>query len=284
MGKALAILARRTAQCQLQQIVPSTVGQATQAAMNEPADIIESTEGQTTAKSKMSSGLIYAVNKVFKKEASVQNEALKKEASFLNPEQPNVKTNRRQAFVPQTLKDMADQLEIRPEGVCMLMALAKQTGHWLQDVWTAKKDTLLNAGVKAGRAVRYIEFLLKCGEDFSYVARTKITALKAQALATNQNSQSSAAAQPPVAATAQVNAQANHAEDADADAEEPLKAIAKAARYKRFKHVSKSIQVRIYEGSAEVTDGIQSALRGGWSQMKQIYMDIALGNLVEVPQ
>lgn len=60
--------------------------------------------------------------------------------------------------------------------------------------------------------------------------------------------------------------------------------MAKASRHKRFRHVSKAVTVRVFDGTAEVIAGAKSVILGGWSQMQQIYLDIVLGNLVEVRQ
>jgi len=122
---------------------------------------------------KMSDGL-YRVNKVFKKEASFKKDAF----SFTPENQPQAKQpNHGQQTLPRIPADLLPlqaDLGIHPFGICKLMALAKAANQRLQDVWIAKRDQILNAQAREGRAVRYFEFLLQCGEDFSYVAKQKL--------------------------------------------------------------------------------------------------------------
>jgi hypothetical protein len=281
--KALDIV-QRLANRQLgQQNANAAVTHSRAPIADKPEDILDQDEKNSAVEPELSSGHIYAVNKVFiKKEASLQNEALKREASFEKASNPNGQNPPKQARVPASLKDLCDLLDILPEGVCALMASAKQKGHWLQDVWTAKKETLLNSGAKGGRAVKYFEFLLNCGEDFSYVARTKISAMQTASTTRATTTQST-----PTTTSTTAGSRASHPDapqGSQVDADEALKEIAKAVRYKRFRHVSNPVRVRIYEGSAEVTNGVKQAIIGGWTQMKQIYRDIASGILVEVPQ
>jgi hypothetical protein len=282
--KALEILQRRLAQqtAQSQQVTASST--LSTAPIEEPADNSVQNNENTQTETNLSAGPIYAVNKVFsKKEASLQSEAIKKVASFEKaPKDQNPRTGKT-VRIPTDLVEMKDLLDILPEGICALMALAKRTGQRLQDVWKAKKDVLLNSGAKNGRAVNYIRFLLNCGEDFSYIAKTKIeqqSPPKAAQPQTKPNNVVSAAAKP---------------NDAGAAASAPRKdsgqiiglnliTIANACRNKRFQHVRKGIRVRIFDGSAEVVAGAKIAILAGWEQMQHIYRDIALGELVEIRQ
>jgi hypothetical protein len=238
----------------------------------------------------LSDGPIYAVNKVFlKKEASLQKGAFEKEASFGETDQPQdqkTKTIR----IPTDLKEMMEVLGILPQGMCSLMSLAKKTGQRLQDVWKAKKDTLLNSGAKNGRAVKYLRFLLNCGEDFSYIARTKINSPpKPQSPAKPQQSVQAASQAAP---GHEMNASPANADNAPQSAASTkgsivggqIEHVAKASRHKRFRHISKGVTVRVFDGTAEVIAGAKSVILGGWSQMQQIYLDIVLGNLVEIKQ
>lgn len=258
--------------------------------VSQPSDNFDQADEKVPSETVLSDGPIYAVNKVFlKKEAPLQKDAREKEASFekaVEPQEQNLKAIR----IPADLKEMMEVLGILPRGMCSLMALAKKTGQRLQDVWKAKKDTLLNSGAKNGRAVNYIRFLLNCGEDFSYIARTKIDSPSKPASPVKP--QQSVHATSHVVPGQETNASTAKAENehqgrlstAGAVVGAQVDEVAKASRYKRFRHVSKSVTVRVFDGTAEVIAGAKSVILGGWNQMQQVYLDIILGNLVEVKQ
>lgn len=301
VSKALSIVTRRAA-LQLEAskqrpALPTALPEGSRALpwlvqtpVSQPSDNIDQEGKKVSSETVLSDGPIYAVNKVFlKKEASLQKGAFEKEASFekaIQPQDENAKTIR----VPSDLREMMALLDILPQGMCSLMALAKKTGQRLQDIWKAKKDTLLNSGAKNGRAVNYIRFLLNCGEDFSYIARTKIDSpAKPQTQAKPQQSAQAASDRAP---SSEVEAAPAETENKPQSALTTpgsivggqIEHVAKASRHKRFRHVSKAVTVRVFDGTAEVIAGAKSVILGGWSQMQQIYLDIVLGNLVEVRQ
>lgn len=196
---------------------------------------------------KMSHGI--EVNKsFFKKEASFNKEAEKPKG------------------LPADLRSMQIELGIELFGIFSLMALAKQVGQRLQDVWTVKRRLLLNAGVTGGRAVHYLRSLLNSGDDFAYVAR-KITN------ATGSPGTSSK--------TPQRNGVMTESSTAPQACRTRLEAVAEACRYKTFKHINRDMIVRFYDGFAEVTRG---AVRETYPEchMEGLYKGIAAGNLVEV--
>lgn len=137
--------------------------------------------GNSVSETEMSHGVYIDVNKVFKKEASFQEEASQLKSQQTNPpNQPdtNLKSNisqqsksTKQPTLPAELAEMAEILAINPVGICSLMLLAKQHNQLLQDVWRVKRDQLLSAGATEGRAFRYLQFLLNTGEDFAFRAR-----------------------------------------------------------------------------------------------------------------
>lgn len=246
---------------------------------HEDTENVDAIAKEPPVQTDLSHGHIYAVNKVlFKKEASFQKGALDEKAE-------TKKTPR----VPADLKALQDELGIKPEGICFLMGLAKRTGQRLQDVWTAKRETLLNSGAREGRAKNYLQWLLNCGEDFSYIARTKIAAqaavIAAQgAVAGSAGIQAKAANAPSPARQAGVNGDPRRDE-----ASRPagglsgvFDEVSKACRFKKFRHVSKSLWVRFLDGNAEVSDGMNTVVYAGSMQMHGLYMGIARGNLVEV--
>lgn len=216
----------------------------------------------------LSSGVIYEVNKVFLKEASLHKRGL-----FLNTE--TGKTIR----IPVDLLPLVDELGIKPEGVCKLMRIAGAKGHRLQDVWAVKRDQLLNSGAKEGRAVKYLEFLLNCGDDFAYRASIKPVHGDAHNDDAGKRVPTSAtcpptAAQKPALAT----------EQAPNTALAKLLAIAKRTRFKRFRHVRNGMLVRFFDGIAEVTHGMQRSVVAGWDKLEGYYLGISRGNLVEVTE
>ena len=189
----------------------------------------------------------------------VNNCLSKKEASFNNEaEKPN--------GLPADLRPLQRELGIDLFGIFSLMGLAKQVGQRLQDVWIVKRHLLLNSGITGGRAVKYLRSLLNSGDDFAYVARKLANA-------------------PGSAGTRSI---ASKRHDAGMQAPSPfdapnrrLQAIADACRYKTFRHVSRDMLVKFYDGFAEVTRG---SVRETYPacHMEGLYKGVAAGNLVEV--
>ncbi|WP_379674766.1 hypothetical protein [Massilia antarctica] len=206
----------------------------------------------------LSDGLI-GVNKCIKKEASPK-EAPQEDFTPIQPP--------KREKVPQGLTELHTVLGISPRGIFKLMRLAKSKGQWLQNVWAAKGNVMLNAGAFEGRAVAYFEFLLNTGEDFDYVARCKGNMPLAKAL--DQFNAGAHNQRPNAPVVNQV-----------VSLEDKLLAIAKQCRFKKFRHVSNGMRVKMHDGAAEVTWGQQSEIYAG-EQMHGLYKGIANGNLVEV--
>jgi hypothetical protein len=189
----------------------------------------------------------------------VNNCSLKKEASFNNEaEKPN--------GLPADLRPMQHELGIELFGIFSLMALAKQVGQRLQDVWTVKRTYLVNAGISGGRAVKYIRSLLNSGDDFAYVAR-KLSAASRSHESSCKSSRANIRNVP-----------------TESSRKAPLsgfEAIAEACRFKKFRHVRGDMTVRFYDDFAEVTRG---AVRETYPacHMEGLYKGVAAGNLVEV--
>lgn len=194
-------------------------------------------QGDSANEPKMSHG--HMVNKVLNK----------KEASFKEGASKNQK-------LPADLQALHDELGISIFGICSLMGLAKRVKQRLQDVWIAKQTQIRNAGAKGGRAFEYFKYLLNCGEDFAYVARTRGAI---QAVAVSPTS--------PAISQSTVDDQ--------------LRSIAQACKFKRFKHVRNGMEVRFFDGTAEVSRDNQVAYYAA-EQMLGLYKGIANGNLVEV--
>jgi hypothetical protein len=271
VSKALGIVERLGAQRTGLSVNPQTSVEVIHMAGAESTIKDETSTEKSADRTELSDGPIYAVNKVFlKKEASLQTEASDEKSK--NPKNP---------FVPASLHQMQQELGISSEGMCSLMALAKQTGQWLQDVWKAKRDTLLNSGAKNGRAVKYLRWLLNCGEDFSYVARTKIvTQEPGQASADSQSTNDRAPSPAPQAG--QDDAWRDEAGRPAGGLSAIIDEVAKACRFKKFRHVTKSLWVRFFDGIAEVSDGMNTVVYAGSTQMHGLYFGIARGNLVEI--
>ena len=199
------------------------------------------------AETEMSHGLIGVNKSLLKKEASFNKEAEK------------------QAGLPPDLRPMQRELGIEHKGMCALMRLAKELGQRLQDVWHVKKHLLIGSGMKGGRAVNYLKALLRSGDDFAYVARTRFAAPGSTNGSPRQARAPKAPQKPPSGLPAD-RAQ--------------LEQIALSSRFKRYKHISKDMVVRVYDRTADVIHG---AVRTTYeeSQMEGIYRGIAAGNLLE---
>jgi hypothetical protein len=189
----------------------------------------------------------------------VNNCLLKKEASF-NKEAEKPKG------LPADLRPLQRELGIDLFGIFSLMALAKQVGQRLQDVWIVKRNLLLNSGITGGRAVKYLRFLLNSGDDFAYVAR-KLANVTERAETHSTTSQPGNPSEQPRLPSDSSSAR--------------LKAIAMACCFKTYRHVTRDMTVRFYEGFAEVTRG---AVRETYPacHMEGLYKGVAAGNLVEV--
>lgn len=221
----------------------------------------------------LSHGVIYEVNKVFSlKEASLQKRAFDENVKGEKP-----------FNVPADLQAMQAELGITGRGIGTLMNAAKQTGHRLQDVWTVKSDTIRNAGATGGRAVKYLLFLMNCGDDFAYLARVKATDLSASKAGNRSSADKNHKARPAPAATAPGAAELIPS-STPSTALAKLLEIAKATRFKRFRHVSNGMVVRFFDGAAEVTRGIERVLIGGWRDLENFYVGISRGNLVPVTE
>lgn len=279
LSKALAIAQRRAAEELAKQPAPDSTP-ATHATPN-PADLPvdnpvdnavlpgAASEQNDVNRTGLSSGVIYEVNKVF----SLKEASLHKRGLFLNTE--TGKTIR----IPIDLLPLVEELGISPEGVCKLMRISGTKGHRLQDVWAVKRDQILSSGAKEGRAVKYFEFLLNCGDDFAYRASIKVSLSDPHAADAGKPVPPSPAR--PSAAPQKPAVSAQHAPDT---ALAKLLAIAKAARFKRFRHVRNGMLVRFYDGVAEVTHGMQRSFVAGWEKLEAYYLGVSRGNLVEVTE
>jgi hypothetical protein len=76
----------------------------------------------------------------------------------------NLKPETRAAIeggIPHDLISLQTDLKLSKGGICALMALAKKFGKRLQDIWAAKKETIIKSGATAGRAYRYLMKLIQ---------------------------------------------------------------------------------------------------------------------------
>lgn len=203
---------------------------------------------QPSNETEMSHGLLGVNKSLLKKEASFNTEAQKP------------------AGLPADLRPIQRELGIEHKGMCALMKLAKEMGQRLQDVLLCKKHLLIGSGMTGGRAVNYIKSLLRSGDDFAYVARTRFAGpgrLNGSQVIRND----------------QLPAKSRSGGRKTGLTE--LEAIAVSSRFKRFRHVARTMVVQVYDGSADVINGaVRSTYYG--DQMEGIYKGIAAGNLVEV--
>lgn len=225
----------------------------TEGASNKPAQSIgtsppdEMPSDEPGSAAEMSHGLIGVNNCLLKKEASFNKEA----------EKP--------AGLPADLRPLQRALGIEHKGMCALMRLAKEMGQRLQDVWQCKNHLLTGAGMTGGRAVNYLKALLRSGDDFAYLARTRFAGPGASNGSPRARNGQQQVKSPPSGREI---------------TQEDLRAIAVNSRFKRFRHIKKDMIVRIYEDTADVVHG---SVRSSYdeTQMEGIYRGIAAGNLVE---
>ncbi len=76
------------------------------------------------------------------------------------------KTENQKTGLPDDLLPLQEALNLSKGGICALMALAKKYGKRLQDIWQAKKTTILKAGVTQGRAFYYFKALILAATHF----------------------------------------------------------------------------------------------------------------------
>jgi predicted transcriptional regulator len=82
-------------------------------------------------------------------------------------------TEKQKTGLPQDLIPLQTELGLSKGGICKLMSLAKACGKRLQDIWLAKKSTILNAGVTAGRAFFYIKAIILASNNLKKVSLGK---------------------------------------------------------------------------------------------------------------
>lgn len=210
------------------------------------------------------------VNKVF----------LKKEASLHKGAFIIENDNGKPIRVPADLAELHTVLGITGRGICTLMRLAKERSQRLQDVWKVKQEQILKAGATGGRAMQYLRALLNSGEDFSYVARCKITN-PIQDM--NAGPSSSGKASPSAGTGAAVQAPVT-AGDMRSDEDINLGKLGQLCAFKKFRHISNGMVVRFFDGTAEVSRGKEWHVFAGWEMMRNLYLGVARGNLVEVAQ
>ena len=228
--------------------LPTTeVPPAPESGDKHPAHEVNEPKLQDELGTEMSHG-IEVNNCFFKKEASFNNEAEKPKG------------------LPADLRPLQNKFGIDLFGIFSLLGLAKQVGQRLQDLLLVKGPHMLSNGILGGRAVNYLRMLLNSGDDFAYVAR-KITNATGGTEASFKTAKGRGISTP--------------APSARGASEARLIAIAKACRYKTFRHVTRDMTVKIYDGYAEVTRG---AVRETYPEcdMEGLYKGIAAGNLVEV--
>jgi hypothetical protein len=112
-----------------------------------------------TKNTKMSNGLYGVKKNLFLKEAFLKKD-----------EKPKLSTER---GIPSELIEMQKLLELDKGGICKLMTFCKAGNMRLQDVWKYIKQRILKAGIKAGRAFRYLEKLISCYDVWQKVSQWK---------------------------------------------------------------------------------------------------------------
>lgn len=227
----------------------------------------QKTDQKSGNQTKMSDGHIGVNNGFIKKEAPFKAEALLIENEGEKP-----------IRIPADLADMHTVFGISGKGICGLMRLAKDKCQRLQNIWKTKKEQLKKAGATGGRAVLYLRSLLLSGEDFAYIARNMLPNPGDEALPPAKQIPA-ADGQPCTNDTCS----ATKASDRVLSLEDmSLYDISKFCAFKKFRHVTTGMVVRFYDGTADVSQGLAYAVYAGWDMMRNLYLGVKRGNLVEV--
>lgn len=185
----------------------------------------------------------------FRHETEMSSGAIRADLSLQKDQQEISIKNRngKAPALPYAVKAMPAETGINPTGICKLLGIARQVGYQLEHVYAVAKPYLAKIGAGSpGRAYRYLLAMLTNPRKADYAGKA------AQVLR---------AALPDQANT--------------------MAAIAKQCRFKRYVHVSNGMQVRFFDGTAEVRRDADSVLYAG-EQMQGLYRGVASGNLREV--
>lgn len=232
-------------------------------AASYPQEQVEKSADQT----EMSDGHIGVNNVFLKKEASL------KSGAFIIETQGE-KTIR----IPADLAEMHTVFGISGKGICALMRLAKAKCQRLQEVWKAKKEQLVKAGATGGRAVLYLRRLLSCGEDFAYIARN----MTSSPCASTESAPAAKGIDQALPGCSEQLDPRDLGDRVDSRGILNLWDFGKTCWFKKFRHVSNGMVVRFYEGTADVSRGNAYEVYAGWDMMRNLYLGVARGNLVEI--
>ncbi len=186
---------------------------------------------------------------IFRQETQMSGGAIKTDLSLQKDQQEISIKNRNgePPTLPVAVNAIPEETGINPTGVCKLLGIARQVGYQLEHVYAVAKPYLVKIGASSpGRAYRYLLTMLNNPRKADYAGKA------AQMLR---------AAVPDQAKT--------------------LADVARQCRFKRFVHVSNGMQVRFFDGTAEVRRDAESVLYAG-EQMQGLYRGVASGNLREV--
>ena len=148
--------------------------------------------------------------------------------------------------LPLAVCNIPNETGILATGVCKLLGIARQVGYQLEHVYAVAKPYLAKIGVSPARTFRYMQTMLLNPKKIDYAAKA-----------------------------------AQKARQFEISHDPGLATIAKQVRYKRYVHKSNGMQVRFFDGIAEVRrDGHFEVYAG--AQMQGLYKGVANGNLVVV--
>lgn len=142
------------------------------------------------------------------------------------------------------MRHLPEQAGILPTDICKLFGIANREGHQLADVVEVAKPYLAKIGASPARAYRYLLAMLLNPKKIDYTGR--------------------------LAQEARIRAATATVRDIEA-----------RCRFKTFVHVSNGMQVRFFDGSAEVRVNGEYAVYAG-EQMVGLYRGVANGKLREV--
>jgi len=148
--------------------------------------------------------------------------------------------------LPPAVEKMPEETGIKPTGICKLLGIAARAGYQLEHVYLIAKPYLQRAGATRSRAFSYMHKMLANPKKIDYAG-------KAAQILRAENPQGAKLAQ-----------------------------VARSCRFKKYQHPVKGLSIRIYDGTADVTDFAGNTTTYVGRQMEGIYKGIAAGHLVEV--
>lgn len=148
--------------------------------------------------------------------------------------------------LPPAVQQIPEETGMLATGVCKLLGIARQAGYQLEHVYEAAKPYLVKIGASPARTFRYLQAMLLNPKKVDYAGKA-----------------------------------AQELRQSAPDSPTSLAAIARLVRFKKYVHRHSGMQVRFFDGTAEVRRDDSFDVYAG-DQMQGLYRGVANGNLLEV--